>query len=255
MSISPRGELAVLAAAAEHVDLDAGRRPARASPFWGSAMIRRTRPSSASRPGSPSGRISTATAPSRFSAATTVSALGRVCISTPTCSPWRTPISSSPRTTLSIRLLDRLLRVGAVLEEQDDVLGRLLGAARRAAGRARSGCRGSRLPSRLSWSSWLAPCRRSTSRSVRVAPTAAPASACTVPIPAPSASWARAPSRSRPRSRRRAARPPPRSVPMPSGSSPSPARQCAQAATVGQVVSTAVEPTTRPKWPAGSVTS
>ncbi len=38
----------------------------------------------------------------------------------------------------------------------------------------------------------------------------------------------------------------------PRAAGPSPARCRAQAATVGQVVSTEVEPTTRPKWPAGS---
>ena len=90
-------------------------------------MIRAARPSSASRAGSPSGRISTATAPILLSAETTVSALGRVCMRTPTCSPWRTPISIRPRTTLSTPLLDRLVGVGTVLEEQDDVVGCPLG--------------------------------------------------------------------------------------------------------------------------------
>ena len=69
----------------------------------GSAMIRSTWPSFASRARSPSGRISTATAPIRLIATTSASALGRGPINTPTCSPWRTPIEIRPRTTLSIR--------------------------------------------------------------------------------------------------------------------------------------------------------
>ncbi len=50
-----------------------------------------------------SGRITTATAPSRDSAAMATSALGRVSISTPTRSPCRTPTAMRPRTTLLIR--------------------------------------------------------------------------------------------------------------------------------------------------------
>ena len=52
---------------------------------------------------SASGGISTATAPSRDSAAIATSALGRVSISTPTCAPCRTPTSIRPRTTLLMR--------------------------------------------------------------------------------------------------------------------------------------------------------
>ena len=98
-------EVAVLSAAAEHEDLASRRRRAAWPASSGSATIRVTWPSSASRATGPSGRISTATAPSRLSAATTERPLGRVLISTPTCSPWRTPSESRPRTTLSMRRL------------------------------------------------------------------------------------------------------------------------------------------------------
>ena len=69
----------------------------------GSVITRPIWPSWASRPTFEPGRSSTATAPSRESAATAASALGRASISTPTCSPWRTPSESSPLTTLSMR--------------------------------------------------------------------------------------------------------------------------------------------------------
>ena len=51
------------------------------------------------------GGMSTATAPSRDSAAMATSAEGRVSISTPTRTPWRTPTRIRPRTTLLMRRL------------------------------------------------------------------------------------------------------------------------------------------------------
>jgi hypothetical protein len=74
-------------------------------------------------------------------------------------------------------------------------------------------------------------------------------------MPAPIASWVPAPIMSmRPRSVSAGS-----SVSeirsTPAGSSPSPSRQRSQAATVGQVTSTAVEPTTRPKCPAFNIAS
>ena len=54
---------------------------------------------------SPSGRRRTPTAPRRLSAATTVSAVGRGSMRTPTCSPWWTPIEIRPRTIESMRCL------------------------------------------------------------------------------------------------------------------------------------------------------
>ena len=98
--------------------------PEASSARSGSAMIRPTWPISASWATSPSGRSSTDTAPSRFRATVRASALGRGPINTPTCSPWRTPISISPRTTLSIRSLISAGAVGAVLEQEEDVVGR-----------------------------------------------------------------------------------------------------------------------------------
>ena len=69
----------------------------------GSVMISVTPPSRTAVARSTSGFNKTATAPNRDSAAMATSALGRVSIRTPTCSPWRTPTSMRPRTTLSIR--------------------------------------------------------------------------------------------------------------------------------------------------------
>ena len=94
-------------------------------------------PSSASRAADPSGRSSTATAPRRLSAATTASALGRVPMSTPTCSPWRTPTEIRPRTTLSMRRLTAAVGVAAAFVEEEHVVRRAARPARRAAGRAR----------------------------------------------------------------------------------------------------------------------
>ena len=91
---------------------------------------RRTPARSASRATSPPGRSSTATAPSRFSAATTASALGRVRISTPTGSPGPYP----GRDQAAHHVVDPDLRlgvaVGAVLVEEEHLLrpaGRALG--------------------------------------------------------------------------------------------------------------------------------
>ena len=97
-------EVALLAAAAEHEDLAAPASRARPASS-GSATIRVTAAELGLARDRAVGRISTATAPSRLSAATTESPLGRVLISTPTCSPWRTPSESRPRTTLSTRRL------------------------------------------------------------------------------------------------------------------------------------------------------
>ena len=98
-----RAEVALLARRRRARTCGSPRRPAASSARSGSVTILVTWPSSASRAMSPSGRMSTATAPRRLSAATTASELGRLDMSTPTCSPWRTPSETSPRTTASMR--------------------------------------------------------------------------------------------------------------------------------------------------------
>ena len=74
-----------------------------ASRLVGSVRISLTPPSRTDAARSASARITTATAPSRDSAAMATSALGRVSINTPTRSPCRTPTSIRPRTTLLMR--------------------------------------------------------------------------------------------------------------------------------------------------------
>jgi hypothetical protein len=81
-------QVAVLAAAQDQ-DLD-GKLP-RGARLPGSVITSVTPPRRAASSRSASGGINTATAPSRDRAAIATSAEGRVSISTPTRTPWRTP--------------------------------------------------------------------------------------------------------------------------------------------------------------------
>ena len=104
-------------AAAEHQDLPGSCRAA--SRLVGSVMISVTPPSRTAAARSASGGISTATAPSRDSAAMATSALGRVSISTPTWSPWRTPTVDQAAHDVVDAPVHRLVGVHASVEQQE----------------------------------------------------------------------------------------------------------------------------------------
>ena len=115
-----------------------GRPPAPARS--GSAMIRTTWPSSASRRRRRRAAASRPRRPSRLSATTRASALGRVLISTPTCSPLADADRDQAADDVVDPLVDLERVVGAILEQEEDVLGRCAAAAPRPAARARSAC-------------------------------------------------------------------------------------------------------------------
>ncbi len=146
-------------------------------------------PRPASRSRSPSGRSSTAIAPSRLRAATTVNALGRVLISTPTRSSARTPTLSRPLTTLSTRCLTSRWRY-ARSPNRKQISSGTLRACSSSSSPSEIRVAGSSCSMRASRGSW-AGASDTTPRAARTACRAVPSRIRVAPIPI-SVAWARA---------------------------------------------------------------
>ncbi len=208
--------------------------------------MRAAPPSLTSSVSDPSGRNNTTTAPIRLSAATAMSMLGRVSISTPTDSPWRTPTDSSPATTASIRAF----RAACVWARSSHKNPTAPGwpSARSSSRQPRDTRDSGRTNSRRNSRGRLvaAPAVSAHVASMVAAPKRQPA--C-IPWPTAEISGLRRP---RPAAAFGDAV---ASGPTISGISVPLSRCDAQAATVGQVPFVAAEPTTMPRCPTGSETS